>query len=160
MAREEHERENLLAEATALVERVQFDTPDGHSMVVGFRRDGSASVFFDEEPVYQFNSHGELRRAHVDGALYKAENSRLVSLVRRRVPGEVQLVRRELGNAEVDVFMQDVARRLGELARTLRQGEYRLAGCVPADADVAGRALRWLNALPSTIAIAHSPNVR
>jgi hypothetical protein len=158
MAREEHERENLLAEATALVQRVQLDTPDGHSIVVGFRRDGSASIFFDEEPVYQFNSRGELRRAHLDGALYKAEHGRLVRLLRHRVPGEVQLVRRELSDDETNAFMQDVARRLGALAQTLRDSGYRLVGCVPADVDVLGRALHWLDALPSTIAIAQSPN--
>jgi hypothetical protein len=96
----------------------------------------------------------------LDGALYKAEHGRLVRLLRHRVPGEVQLVRRELSDDETNAFMQEVARRLGALAQTLRDSGYRLVGCVPADVDVLGRAWHWLDALPSTIAIAQSPNVR
>ena len=57
MAREEHARENLIAEATALVERVELllaGLPE--PVVAGFRPDGSASLFFADDPVYQFNS--------------------------------------------------------------------------------------------------------
>ena len=89
MARRESDREDLLREATALVERAEltiegFDEP----IVVGFRRDGSASFFFGADPVYQFNTAFELRRAFVVGLLYKAEECFGVWRHRLRRTGE------------------------------------------------------------------------
>ena len=66
MAREEADREDLMREATALVQRAEFSA-GGKPVFVGFRTNGAASVFFDSDPVYQFNSNGELRRAFVAG---------------------------------------------------------------------------------------------
>ena len=85
MSRSESDREDLLREATALVERVELSIPGyGESIVVGFRRDGSASFFFGQSPVFQFNSQRELRRAFRDGLLFKTDNGRLVEMRRER----------------------------------------------------------------------------
>ena len=47
MAQRETNREDLLREATALVERAEIRIPgESEPIVVGFRRDGSASFFF------------------------------------------------------------------------------------------------------------------
>ena len=90
MARDQSSREDLLREATALVERIELRIAgpmsvkhdrDDH-VVVGFRANGSASFFFGEDPVYQFNSAGQLRRAYCGGLLIKAAHGRLVSLQR------------------------------------------------------------------------------
>src|SRR6186997_1242741 len=97
MARRESEREDLLREATALVERAELTLEGSEEpIVVGFRRDGSASFFFGVDPVYQFNAACELRRAFVGGLLYKAERGRLVSLSRQRTMESVALFRAEL----------------------------------------------------------------
>src|SRR3954447_14030342 len=101
MARHESDREDLLREATALVERVElkvagFEEP----IVVGFRRNGSASFYFGAESVYQFNTARELRRAYIDGVLYKAEQGRLVSLTRERGENAVSMFRVELDDNE------------------------------------------------------------
>src|SRR5262245_23531542 len=102
MARQESAREDILREATALVERVELQVPNApEHVVVGFRRNGAASVFFGADPVYQFNEAGELRRAYVGGELYKAERGGLVALCRERGEREVALVRRELANDEM-----------------------------------------------------------
>src|SRR6184192_244955 len=97
MARVERDREDLLAEATALVERVELEVAGwpGH-VVLGFRASGCGSVYFGADEAYQFNTTGELRRAYRDGALYKAERRRLVRLARQRTAEEVQLIRHEL----------------------------------------------------------------
>src|SRR5262245_38318908 len=72
MARQESDREDLLREATALVERAELKVAgEPEPVTVGFRRDGSLSVFFGSVAVYQFNTAGELRRAFADGLLYK-----------------------------------------------------------------------------------------
>jgi hypothetical protein len=97
MSRRESDLEDLLREATALVERAELKIADyDEPIVVGFRRDGSASVFFGPDPVYQFNSAGELRRAYVSGLLYKAERGSLCALRRERNETEVALVRSNL----------------------------------------------------------------
>ena len=64
MAREEQDREDLLREASALVERAEVALADGATRVVlGFRRDGCASFYFGSERAYQFNTDDALRRA-------------------------------------------------------------------------------------------------
>ena len=71
MARDESDREDLLREATALVERIELapaDAADDEHIVAGFRRDGALSIYFGADPVYHFNSAGELRRAYCDGS--------------------------------------------------------------------------------------------
>lgn len=158
MARREEEREDLLREATALVERAEFRLAgDSAPVVVGFRRDGAASVFFASEPVYQFNARGELRRAYHHGLLYKAERGRLVSLSRRRVPGEVQLLRTELSADEQRLFLEELTRRVTALGQELANGQYALVGQVPSSADVGRRVTEWLGGLILPPAVAAGP---
>src|SRR3954451_8705906 len=108
MARDESNREDLLREATALVERIELipnGAADNRHIIAGFRRDGALSIFFGEDPVYQFNAAGELRRAYHDGKLLKATRGRLAALKRARTEHEIQLVRHELSGAEQAEFL-------------------------------------------------------
>jgi hypothetical protein len=158
MARDEQPREDLLAEATALVPRARLrvaDWPD--PVVVGFRRDGGASFYFGDEPAFHFNSRGELRRAYAAGRLYKAERGQLVALDRRRTAGAVELVRHELSPGQRDAFLKDLQSRLERLRAALAAGSYALEGQVPEDADVAGRALQWLASCGASTSIARTP---
>src|SRR5262245_26728992 len=116
MAREESEREDLLREATAFVDRIELALPSASRatsahVVAGFRRDGGLSIFFGDDPVYQFNAAGELRRAYFDGNLVKAVNGRLASLSRIRTGSEVQLVRHDLSDAEEIAFLEQMTLR-------------------------------------------------
>jgi hypothetical protein len=159
--RRESDREDLLREATALVERAEFLVQgEGEPVVAGFRRDGSLSIFFGPDPVHQFNSAGELRRAYVGGLLYKAEGDSLVELRRERSEAEVALVRRELDAEETAAWLTTARSRLAQLGQALSRGEFQLVGQVPANADVAGRVRDWLSALPATLPVAKSPHAR
>jgi hypothetical protein len=161
MSRRESDREDLLREATALVERAELSVAGfGEPLVVGFRRDGSASVFFGADPVYQFNTAAELRRAYVGGLLYRAERGRLVSLSRQRTTAAVTLVRVELDDQEAADFLGTMRQRLNALQGALRDASFSVTGQVPADADVSARIARWLDALPAEIRVARVPNVR
>src|SRR5215216_5583786 len=128
MARDESSREDLLREATALVERIELvprtadlltaaSEPAGRRIIAGFRRDGALSVFFGEDPVYQFNAAGELRRAYRDGKLLKAIHGRLAALVRVRTEHEVQLVRHDLPPEEEATFLSQMEQQLRDLSR-------------------------------------------
>jgi hypothetical protein len=139
MAREEHDREDLLREATALVRRVELRTADEPEPITGgFRRDGALSLFFGADPVYQFNSDGELRRAFLRGKLLKAEQGRLVELTRVRTPDETQLWRNEIDEAAGASILGEMRSRIARLAAALAQGRYEIVGQVPAEVDVIG----------------------
>lgn len=155
MARHELDREDLLAEATALVERVEIlVAASWASVVVGFRRDGSPSVYFDADPVFQFHRSGELRRAFVKGRLLKADRGRLVALVRHRTDTATELLATDLDAAATADILAEASRRLDELRHVLANGSFALRGQVPADADVLGRVRRWLDDLPRPVTIA------
>lgn len=160
MAREESNREDLLHEATALVERIEFAPPDNDEhVVVGFRVDGAASIFFGADPVYQFTTRGQLRRAYCDGRLYKAEHGCLVALERNRSDREVQLRRQPLTPAQQAQFLAAMDSRLSELAEQIRQRTLAPVGQVPTEANVTQRVLDWLS-MPRELTVATVPNLR
>lgn len=159
MARHEEDREDLLREATALVRRMELLIPAlAEPVVVGFRRDGSASFFFGSQPVYQFNSHGELRRGYRQGRLLKAEEGHVIELERVRTATEVELRRRPLAPHEELRVLAEVAEHLGQLRGALEGDRYQIAGQVPAEADLVGVVRKWLDQHATAPVIATRPN--
>jgi hypothetical protein len=162
MARQEIEREDLLRDATALVERIELaplPAASSDHVVMGFRSDGAMSVYFGADPVYHFNSRGQLRRAFRAGLLFKADQGRLVSLRRVRRENEVQLVRQDLADEAQTQFLADTQARLHELVRQCAERKLVAVGQVPAAADVLGRAIDWLAQL-GDVKVAESPHAR
>ena len=149
MARDESDREDLLREATALVERIEL-SPEAatgstaENVVIGFRAGGAVSIFFGADPVYQFNAAGELRRAYCDGLLYKASHRRLVSLRRVRQQNEVQLLRHDLTDAEQRDFIASMQKCLRNLSDNLDSGRGSVVSQVPPEANVLTRVRGWL----------------
>lgn len=160
MSHRESDREDLLREATALVERAElYVTGYADPIVVGFRRGGAASFFFGADPVYQFNTAGELRRAYVDGQLYKADLGRLVSLRRERSATETALLRTELTADDEAVFLHAMQQCLQALHHALNAGSFSVTGQIPPDANVPARIIQWLQLRPAEIVVARAPNV-
>ncbi|HTU27444.1 MAG TPA: hypothetical protein VMF30_18685 [Pirellulales bacterium] len=161
MAREEEPRENLIAEATALVERVELlASGQQEPIVAGFRREGSLSLFFGDDPVYQFNAARQLRRAYVGGRLYKAAGGRLLEITRERDAARLHLASRELTPAESARFVAGLQSLLDGLATKLRGGQVQVVATVPSDADVVGRLELWLAEQGAHVEIALTPNAR
>jgi len=161
MAREETDREDILREATALVERVELELPDrAESVVIGFRKNGAASFFFAADPVYQFNSSGELRRAYVAGQVIKADRGVLAALTKERTENEVRFLRRDLTAAETERLLADLYQRLHLIQSSLCDQSFTHLGQFPERSDILGRISNWLAALPLPIKIARSPHVR
>ncbi len=142
-------------EATALVERIELvprSRPADRSVgsvvnitiVAGFRADGALSVFFGEDPVYHFNAAGELRRAYVDGLLFKATQGHLISLRRVRGEGQVQLVRHELTSLELSAFLAQMTKHLNDLRNRLVEKKLEMSGQVPAEGNTLRRLQLWL----------------
>lgn len=160
MAREESDREDLLREAVALVERVELRVADGpENVTAGYRDNGSLSLFFGPDPVWQFNAAGELRRGYLAGKLLKADGGRLVEMTRERTAESTRLLSRPLTTDEQNAVLRDALRRIGELHAALVAGTWELVGQVPKERDVAARLLRSLATLQSGFAVAASPRV-
>lgn len=160
MAREESDREDLLREATALVERAELRLPDcAEPIVIGFRRDGSGSIYIGGEPVFQFNARGELRRAYWQGQLLKSEAGQLVALTRQRTPDAVELLRHPLPAAEVAQVLAACRHWLDRIAAAIAAGMIEITGQVPAEGQVLERIESWLKTLPGELKAAQRPNV-
>ncbi len=146
MARHEQHREDVLREATALVQRVAWQTAEtaAEPIVVGFRRDGSGSIYFGQDYVLQFNLRRELRRAFAAGEMVKAERGELVALRRVRSASEVVLARRVLDARELAAFLATAQSALNHLLEAVQDGTMHVQGEVPAAAGVAARAQAWL----------------
>ena len=160
MARHEADREDIMREATALVERAELLVPGfAERIVVGFRREGAASVFFGQDPVVHFNAQNQLRRAYVRGELLKAEHGQLVRLRRQRTAEETQLLRSQLTPDEQDALLESFRAKLQQLQRAISVGQAQVTACQPDDAPILARIENWLPQVCDTIAIAHKPNV-
>src|SRR5690349_25155229 len=133
MARTEHDREDLLREATALVERAELQIAGcDEPVVAGFRRNGAFSCyFFGGDPVYQFNTAGELRRAFVAGLLYKAEDGRLIVLHRERDSSQTVLRRRTCDTVEQKALLAAAREHLQLLNVALQANRFKTTGEVP-----------------------------
>ena len=163
MARQEQDKEDLLREATALIERVELATTthDGvrHTVVVGYRRDGAPSYFFGADPVYQFNAKREIRRGFHGGKLLKAEQGRLVELTRKRTDTKTILERRELTEAETAAILDDARLRLSALVAHWLSDGYTVVGQVPTEGDVMQRVIADTEMLlAAELKIAAKPN--
>ena len=160
MARLEQDREDILREATGLVERVELSLHGtAEQIVIGFRCNGAASFYVDQDPVFHFNVGGELRRGYRDGRLLKAERGSLVALQRRRTPDEVQLVRHESDALETEEYLAFAKQHLRQIQDALNSGQYKIVGQVPDGANVVERILEWLDRRGETIHIAERPHV-
>jgi hypothetical protein len=161
MAREEQNREDLLREATALVQRVELAIAGRpEPVVLGLRRNSAGSIYLTPDRVYHFNPQGELRRAFIDELLYKAERHRLIELTRRRTPEEVQLVRRELSPQETEQFTADFCQAVREIVDQIDSRQFQIVGQVPPNEDVTATAVDWLKRLiEQPLRIARAPNV-
>ncbi len=161
MARDSQDRENLLRDATAMKSRVQIEVTHGKRTVevfAGFRSQGAASLYFDQDPVYHFNSAGQLRRAFVDDRLIKAEKGRLVAWLPQRSESEVAMLRQPMSDSEQESICAKIKKQFGELRRAIATGGYVLVGQVAEKEDVVERLADFLEAIEKVV-VAASPHV-
>lgn len=147
MARLESDREDLIAEARALVQRAEFEVPEHPAGVVaGYRRDGALSIYFGADPCFHFDDQLRLRRAFVAGLLYRTQGHTLARLQRTRTGDSVELLRHDLDPAEREEWCTKLTERLRELQSWL-QREARCVREVPPGAALASRLMGSLEQL-------------
>lgn len=162
MARQQHDREDLIREAVALTVRVEWMCPEASELcVLGFRPSGAASLFVGQDPVYHFNSALELRRAYQQGHLYKSEAGRLVRMTRSLDGQRPILHSKTLSAEEQQAFLDALTRRLAVTRATFSRppAEAPVTRAVP-DPETGLRTIdHWLSQLPDAIVIAKRPHV-
>jgi hypothetical protein len=140
MARHESDREDLMREATALRERVELQYADElFPVVAGFREDGRISLFFGSDPAFHFDPDGRLRRAFVDGELYRSRGDTLSRLTRSRTAAATDLIRHDLTTPELQTFVLGMQKRLQGLIGALEAEQATVLRQVPEGVNLVAR---------------------
>ncbi len=152
-------RENLMRDATAYARRLMLQKPQsGEAIFIGVRPQGGWSVYFGEDPVYQFNAQCELRRVHFDDQNYAANDGKLYLLHRARSGGHVEIQRIYSADTERHV-LADCHIRLTELAELARSGSAETAERFPVDdVDLVKDLCELISSLVLGIQIADAAN--
>lgn len=124
MALHEQDREDLMREAIALYPRAEFQVPQESEPVFwGQKRSGQYSFYFGGDPVYQFDEQGHLRRAYLDGHLYRTQGNTLARLTKVRTADSSTLERYDLKQAELEDVLHRMADRFTGLQTELEDPE-------------------------------------
>ena len=161
LARDAHDREDLLRDARGLSPRVELEVAlagDSVELFAGFRGE-SLSLYFGQDPVFHFNERGQLRRAYIDDELLKADRGRLIAMRRERTEAETSLVSRPLAEDETRTLLVDLGQRLYELAAAVAAVDYKVVGEVPDDGSAMTRLQAWLTGRRGPIELAAAPHV-
>ena len=137
MARNEANREDLIREAVALTERAEFRINGSIELVtIGFRTTRAMSVFIGQDPVYQFDPEGRVRRAFVDGFLFRSQHTTLARMVRERTETQTLLVRTDLNDSELADFRSRMLSVLQSLQQSIMNGSAVISRSVPSDINL------------------------
>ena len=91
------------------------------------------SVFIGQDPVYQFDAEGRLRRAYAGGFLYRSQHQTLARLQRVRTVEETQLLRYDLNELEQTAFRDSMRITLQSLLMEIVQQAAAVVRSVPED---------------------------
>jgi hypothetical protein len=165
MARKSHDREDLFRDGIQMPIRGRT-LVDGIEVVVGFRAGGAASLYWDQDPVYQFNSQHELRRVFLAGVRYAADRGVLVKLNQVSAASiadveRLKLLHQQIAEIESSKIQDSLQRFLSQLSLNLQshdQSDWDATG----DSVVAfrERVRLWIDAIECPCAIAAGPTVR
>lgn len=116
MARHESDREDLFAELAALNPRIELRVGESDQTVCAGRKEstGGWSLYLTSDQVYHFDAEGRLRRAYMDGFLYRSEGSTLSRLRRERSATETTLIRHDLDAGELAGFLETMRSAITE----------------------------------------------
>ncbi|MBT4693306.1 MAG: hypothetical protein HOB73_08185 [Planctomycetaceae bacterium] len=144
MAKQEFDREDILREATVLVNRVELEVSGraaDDAIVFGFRECGSLAIYFGAEPVYQFNADHALRRAYHQGCLLKAVDCLLVNMRRERQDGKLQLLSTSWDEGKTKEFIGQIRQDMSQLVEAIAAGEVQVNRFVTAEQQTTAEIL-------------------
>ena len=132
MAQHEDDREDLMREAVALPDRVELSVNGLESLItIGFRSNSAMSIFIGQDPVYQFDPECRLRRAFVDGLLYRSQHTTLAMLKRERTDTQTLLLRTDIADDALQSFRGTMLFSLQILEQKLNSADFTIRRSVP-----------------------------
>jgi hypothetical protein len=166
MAKRTEDREDLLRDGTAMPVRARMWVGPTE-VVLGFRPAGQLSLYWGQDPVFQFNEKQQLRRVFIDAQRLAAQQGRLAVLSqpdRARQPpvDRLRLVAQPVSDSEQRRILQRAAQCLQQIDLTLRQAAESEAAPVletvgASSHDFAQRFRRWLDQLDGAVSVAETP---
>lgn len=145
MAKDEHDREDLLKDATGYILRVELKLEDIEPVVFcGFRDTDAFSIYWGQDEVIQFNAHKAIRRGYWQGQMIASYLGQLHWLKRDPSQARTQLSRERFSPDEQERFLKLAQTRTAQMRSRLQSNAYALIGQVPADGDAVARILDWL----------------
>lgn len=109
-----------------------FQQRDEWELFIGLRADERWAIYFDEQPVMQFNRQSQLRRLFAGDHRYAANQGRLHRLDRSSLGGQVQFRQLELDDASQRAVLVACQHFLAKAAQALQPGRARRKGEFPA----------------------------
>ena len=132
MRLDEHGQEDVMKEAVSLIKRIECQYASRvEPVVLGFNQHGWLFVYFGSDPMYRFDEQGRLRRAFVNGMLFRTTGETLAMMERHSSRNQTDpqrnsnsyLLRRDLSPDELDAFRRRLRFELEDLRIGLDQGE-------------------------------------
>ncbi|WP_166819758.1 hypothetical protein [Thalassoroseus pseudoceratinae] len=156
MARNESDREDLMREAIALVRRAELEIPEADEPVfIGFRRTGAFSIYWGADPVYQFDPEFRLRRAFVDGFLFRTTGETMAKLNRVRSASATELHRTDLSWEALRDFLSEVRECCERLLHVLESRQANVLAAIPDEELVIPEAIGFIkNVLDQAVPLA------
>lgn len=137
MARHEEDREDLYEEFRSAVNKWEIQIPSHpDAVVLGIRKDGRFSIYFDQDHCYHFNSGYQLLRAYKAGSLYRTQGTTLAKLTRIRTEKETILNRVDLNERELSEFIEVLQKRLNTLIFDLRNRKHEILRSEPLNKNI------------------------
>lgn len=127
-----------------------FQEQDEWELFVGLRADERWSIYFNEQPVLQFNRQNQLRRLFAGDTRYAATNGKLYRVERSHLGGQVRLQQVPLDEANQAAILAVCQQFLTEAVQALQSNRARRMGEFPAG-DTA-----WLPAFKQTLQLVAS----
>lgn len=153
MATNPQDREDLLGEATGLPVRGQF-VIGGREIVVGFRDDGAASWYFDQDPVFQFDAKQLLRRVFLKGEKYAVAGGRIVRLARHSSSPRMSFSREPLSESATGDLLELWTCSITPVRGAFQGGSLQWNGSTVDESQLGSRIAVWLETLPEPIELA------
>lgn len=152
MARKEEDKEDLIVDATALVNRAEYvpapdDTNRWSLVTVGFRKDGCFSLYFDQDPFYQFDASGHLRRACIGRFLFRSQGNTLARLNRERLVEQTTLQRIDLDDEQLHMFRNQMLEHLQSFQHAIRTGTMKRGRSVTTCEDIDHQMLNFIETI-------------
>jgi hypothetical protein len=157
MALHEQDREDLLRDGRMMPTRGEC-LLGGIPVVVGFRRLGQLSLYCGLDPVFQFNSAGQLRRAFCQGQRYAARSGTLVQLRRPSRGGKVELQSIPLEASRQASVVELALQWLARLRQAAEDGTTEWRVIEPQPDEFRRQLSQWFQQSSGELAIASSPH--